>query len=172
MARALSAADAQLGDAARGQCNEELVVSNRAGRPKAASGRKRKSGREMANAADDKRIHEVLVLVGAGGIGLAIARRLGAGRGTCFAGINEERLQSDVVSLEADGTASTPNESMWRYVSPCVRSRRRRWSWAASSRSSTLPACHRYRHHQKRSWPSTSSTSRQRRSHGASTEHT
>ena len=57
----------------------------------------------MANAADDKRIHEVLVLVGAGGIGLAIARRLGAGKRVLLAGINEDRLQSDVVSLEADG---------------------------------------------------------------------
>ena len=57
----------------------------------------------MANAADDKRIQEVLVLVGAGGIGLAIARRLGAGKRVLLAGINEDRLQSDVVSLEAGG---------------------------------------------------------------------
>ena len=81
----------------------------------------------------------MLVLVGAGGIGLAIARRLGAGKRVLLAGINEDRLQSDVVSLEADGYRVNAQrvDVALREVHG-VRSRRRRWSWAASSRSSIL----------------------------------
>ena len=46
---------------------------------------------------------EVIVLVGAGAIGLAIARRQGPGKTVLLASIHEDRLQSDAAALEVDG---------------------------------------------------------------------
>ncbi len=98
----------------------------------------------------------MLVAVGAGGIGLAIARRQGAGKTVLLASIDEDRLQSDAAALKADGyrVSTQPVEVASR---ESVRSLARlRSSLAVSSRSSTLPACRRSRPHPKRSSPSAS----------------
>lgn len=46
---------------------------------------------------------EVLVLVGAGAIGLAIARRLGANKTVLLASIDQDRLHSEAETLDNDG---------------------------------------------------------------------
>lgn len=46
---------------------------------------------------------QVLVVVGAGGMGEAIARRLGAGRTVCLGDVNEQTLHRVAASLEGDG---------------------------------------------------------------------
>ena len=46
---------------------------------------------------------EVLVVIGAGGIGLAIARRLGSGKNVLLADINQGTLETAVKALKADG---------------------------------------------------------------------
>ena len=51
---------------------------------------------------------EVVVLVGAGGIGQAIARRQGSGRSVLLADLNEQNLEAAATALEAAGhTIST-----------------------------------------------------------------
>ena len=57
----------------------------------------------MTSPHEGEQQQEVLVLVGAGAIGLAIARRLGAGKVVQLASVHEDRLQSDAASLESDG---------------------------------------------------------------------
>ncbi len=57
----------------------------------------------MTNPHEGEKQQEVLVLVGAGAIGLAIARRQGAGKTVLLASVHEDRLQSDAESLERDG---------------------------------------------------------------------
>ncbi|MFZ0717979.1 SDR family oxidoreductase [Mycobacterium sp.] len=50
---------------------------------------------------------DVVVIIGAGAIGRAIARRQGAGRAVLVADYNEHNLQSATAALEADGHAVT-----------------------------------------------------------------
>ena len=57
----------------------------------------------MTSPHEGEQQQEVSVLVGAGAIGLAIARRLGAGKVVQLASVHEDRLQSDAASLESDG---------------------------------------------------------------------
>lgn len=48
---------------------------------------------------------EIVVTIGAGGIGLAIARRQGVGRTILLAERNEERLAASAADLESSGHA-------------------------------------------------------------------
>src|SRR5437764_11307036 len=50
---------------------------------------------------------DVLVVIGAGGIGQAIARRQGAGKSVLLADFNEETLQSAARALEGAGQSVT-----------------------------------------------------------------
>ena len=110
----------------------------------------------MTNRAEEPKYQEVLVLVGAGAIGLTIARRQGAGKTVLLASIHEERLQADATALEADGyrvitqivDVSSPNR--------CAHSR------AAAGAGSVVqvvepPGCRRCRHRHRPSWQWTSS---------------
>lgn len=57
---------------------------------------------------------ELLVVIGAGGIGRAIARRQGAGKLVLLADFSEDTLQSAANVLEGAGHMSPLNESMCR----------------------------------------------------------
>lgn len=59
---------------------------------------------------------EVLVVLGAGGIGQAIARRQGPGKSVLLADLNEDTLESPPRRWRRLATASPRNESMWRHT--------------------------------------------------------
>jgi threonine dehydrogenase-like Zn-dependent dehydrogenase len=57
------------------------------------------------------RASEVIVVIGAGGIGQAIGRRHGSGRTVLLADLNDDVLAGAVEAVEAAGTASPPTVS-------------------------------------------------------------
>ena len=87
--------------------------------------------------------HEIVVVIGAGSIGQAIARRVGVGKTILLADLNEDAAKAAADALSVAGFQSSTAhvdvasaESVWALADTPA-------SWGRPSMSFTPPACHR-----------------------------
>ena len=94
---------------------------------------------------------DVVVLIGSGQIGQAIARRVGSGRHIVLADLKQEHADQAARVLENTGFTTSTLPSIFPRVRPFWASSITPNSSALLNTSSTLPACRRLRPRSKRS---------------------
>jgi NAD(P)-dependent dehydrogenase (short-subunit alcohol dehydrogenase family) len=103
------------------------------------------------NAKEDSMNRDVLVVIGAGGIGQAIARRQGAGKSVLLADFNENTLQAATKAPEGAGhsvSAQRVDVSSRESVSSLAQAAA---ALGNGPSSSTPPDCRRFRRRRRRS---------------------
>lgn len=102
---------------------------------------------------------EVVVVIGAGGIGQAIGRREGTGRQILLADRNEDNLRAAATALQGGATRPQRSPSTSPYATRFTPWRSPPQTLVRSHGSSTLLDCRPSRRHRRQSWLSTSTAS-------------